>query len=57
MYAHLKCGSLTLFTNHIIDFFLSLLNHLLYTGRMDSSVNNKLLKSYSCNLSSNWIKA
>ena len=27
------------FTNHIIDFFLSLLNHLLYTGRMDSSVN------------------
>ena len=47
----------TIFTNTIIHFLAILLNQLLNTSWMNTTVFNQSFKSHACNLTTNWIKA
>ena len=47
MNANVHCSILTIFTDLCFYFFLRFLNHLFDSGRMDTSINDQLLKSDS----------
>ena len=57
MYTNFKCSSFTLFSHHGLNFLLSLLYHLFNSCRMDTAINNKLLKGYSCDLTAYRVKS
>ena len=50
-------GSFTFLTHHGLDFLLGFLNHFLDSGRMNTSVNDKLFKCNTCNFTSYRIEA
>ena len=56
MNANVHSCILTIFTNLRFYFFLSFLNHLFDSGRMDTSIYDQFLKSYPRNLTTNRIK-
>ena len=48
---------LTIFANLRFYFSLGFLNHLFDSGRMDTSIYDQFLKSYTCNFTTDRIKS
>ena len=57
MYVSFQNGSFALLLDLVLDLTLSLVDHFLNAGGVDSSVGNKLFKGNSCHLTSCGVKA
>ena len=54
---YFQCCSLSLFTDHRLNFFLCLFYHLLNSCRMDTTVNDQSFKSNPCYFPADRIKS